>query len=587
MPDGTRTQKGCITCRIRKKKCDEQRPVCQCCQSRQLACYGYNEAAPAWYTSKANWKEVRDSDEARNLQTLAETRYKIRRKVAVTERVSSTSGTSRRSFEDDDYLRQQLQIQHFRSTARVGRASSSSNAVLCGGANIWQLRPDTIWWDSKVRSLAPDPDASNEKTRLLMLFLDVIHPISHTFYKLDLNKDRRWMLNRLVSSEALYNSALSVSACFDCSLTQPPSINNIGICPQVRSLQSKAVRELQIGIDKFVSMQTTPLDDFILTAVQLLDVVTNLEMLEIFSMLQGCWEMHHRASRKILNHVELCVSSNLCRDTESRNISLVESVLSCWYPDDERRRSLEFCLTNFIWIDVLAISTFGLQSYDPCAFSYLGLLQSEIIKPQNIMGCQSWIMAKIVEIAHLEQQIVTHRGTVTELLQRDQQIAEDLQSGTDMLERQRGHHRCDAIPIDEVNIIEEDSRLISILWSYGAQILRQTITSGLTLSAPPQALDQTYINATLSHLESLPPRLLMRASWPYTIAGCMSTSESQHARFQRVFTRTMQAAQPPGISWKGLIVMQECWRLRRVEGGGRRIGWREAMERLGARVLLT
>ena len=585
MSDGSRTQRGCITCRIRKKKCDEQRPICQCCRSRQLACYGYDEAAPAWYTSKANWKEVRDSDEARNLQTLAETRYKIRRRVAVTERVSSNFGASKWDFEDDDYLRQQLQLQHPRSAARVGRASPSSNAVLCGGANIWQLRPDTIWWDSKVRSLAPDPDVSNEKTRLLMLFLDVIHPISHSFYKLNSNKDRRWMLNRLVSSEALYSSALSISACFDCSLTQPPSINNIGICPQVRSLQSKAVRELQIEIDKFVSMQTTPLDDFILTAVQLLDVVTNLEMLEIFSMLQGCWEMHHRASRKILNHVELCVLSSPRMDTESKSPSLIESVLSRWPTDDERRRSLEFCLTNFIWVDVLAISTFGLQSYDPCAFSYLGLLQSNIIKPQEIMGCQGWIMAKIVEIAHLEQRIVTHQGTVKELLQRDQQIAEALQSGAARLERQRGHSRSDTIHID----IEEDSRLISILWAYGAQILRQTITSGLflDLSAPPQALDQTYINATLTQLESLPPRLLMRASWPYTIAGCMSTSESQHARFQRVFARTMQAAQPPGISWKGLIVMQECWRLRRVEGGGRRIGWREAMERLGARVLLT
>ena len=138
---------------------------------------------------------------------------------------------------------------------------SSSNAVF-GGANIWQLRPDTIWWDSRVRSLAPDPDASKEKTRLLMLFLDVILPISHSFYKLDLNKDRSWMIKRLTSSKALYDSALSVSACFDFSLTQPPTINNIGICPKVRSLQSRAVREFQLDIDEFVSMESTPLEDF-------------------------------------------------------------------------------------------------------------------------------------------------------------------------------------------------------------------------------------------------------------------------------------------------------------------------------------
>ena len=48
----------------------------------------------------------------------------------------------------------------------------------------------------------------------------------------------------------------------------------------------------------------------------------------------------------------------------------------------------------------------------------------------------------------------------------------------------------------------------------------------------------------------------------------------------------MQEAQPPGISWKGLIVMEECWKIRQDEGGVT-IGWREAMERLGARVILT
>ena len=236
-----------------------------------------------------------------------------------------------------------------------------------------------------------------------MLFLDVIHPISHSFYKLELNKDRNWMLNRLISNKALYISALSVSACFDCSLTQPPAINNIGITPKVRSLQSRAVRELQIDIDTFVSMNSTPLEDFIWTAMRLLDVVTHLETLEIFSMLQGYQKMHHRAAIRILDHVETVVSSNLREDTGSK-ASLVEAALSSWPPDDERRRSLEFCLTNFVWVDVLAISTFGLLSYDPCAFDYLGLLRSEIIKPQILMGCQGWIMGKIVEIAHLEQQ---------------------------------------------------------------------------------------------------------------------------------------------------------------------------------------
>ena len=579
MPDGSRARTGCITCRIRKKKCDEQRPVCQACRSRQLTCYGYNEPAPKWYTSKANWKEVRESDEAKNLQTLAGTRYKIRRKVPSTEGTSSILTASTQSREqNDDHHHLQLETP---PAMRGANTALSSNTAL-GGANIWQLRPDTIWWDSKMRSLAPGSNASNEETRLLMLYVDVIHPISYSFYKLDSSRARSWMFDRLVSNKALYNSALSISASFDHSLTQPLAINDIGICPKVRSLQSTAVRELQNEVERFVSMESTPLEAFIRTGIQLLDVISNLEALEIFSMLQGYWEMHHRAARKILNHLEICVSSKL-RDGTKSKASLVEAAFSIWPTGSERRRSLEFCITTFIWIDALAISTFGPLSYDPCAFDYLNLLESETVKPQIIMGCQGWIMAKVVEIARLEEWKVQHQNRMhlshiaAELFQRDREIADKLKCGIDKLERDHSRR--------EATALEEDSRLISILWAYGAQVFRQMVMFDLEHSSRT-SIDQTFVNACLEKLEQLPTRLTMRCSWPYTITGCMSISESQHQRFRRILSKTMEEAQPPGIAWKGLIVMEECWKLRQIKGNGW-IGWREAMERLGARVILT
>ena len=480
---------------------------------------------------------------------------------------------------DDEHLDQLLQVQSPLSTCTV-KDLSSSYAFL-GGANVWQLRPDTIFWDSKIRNLAPDSNISNEKTRLLMLFLDVIHPLSHTFYKLDSNDDRSWMLNRLVSSKGLYNSALSISACFDYSLSQPPCIDNIGICPKVRSLQSSAVRELQIEIDRFVLMDTTPLEELVWTGIQLLDVVVHLKTLEIFSMLQGYWEMHHRASRKILNHLEICVSSHV-HDGREPKASLVEAALSSWPLGDERRRSLEFCIANFVWIDVLAMSTFGSMSYEPCAFDYLDLLRSEIIKPQKLMGCQGWIMAQVVEIANLERRKILHQDlafqstSTTEILRCDKQIAAELEAGIWELERGYGQPNS--------TTWEDDSRLISILWAYGAQIFRQTITSDL--ESPQTNIDQNFVNTCLEKLEELPTRLVMRATWPYTIAGCMSTSESNHARFRQVLARTMLEAQPPGVSWKGLIVMEECWKLRQTGGIGT-VGWRDAMKSLGARIILT
>ncbi|MCJ1307014.1 hypothetical protein MMC25_000659 [Agyrium rufum] len=577
MPDGSRSRTGCITCRIRRKKCDEQRPICWACHSRQLACYGYSEPAPDWFTNKATWAEVRDSEDAKHLQNIAETRYKIRRKVGLRDGKLSAQKIRAQSCLEGGQVRTNPV-----SWSSLAIRMSPSSRIHVVGANIWQLRPESIWWDSKIRSLTSDPGfSSREETRLLMLFLDVIHPITHTFYKLEFSRDRSWMLDRLVSNEALHSSALSVSACFDHSLTQPPRINEIGMCSKVRHLQSRAVRHLQSEIDKFVMMECPPLEDFIWTGMQLLDVVSHLETLEIFSMLAGDWEMHHRGARRILNHVETCALPTL-NDDLAPKASRVETALSKWLPGDDRRRSLEFCISNFIWIDVLAISTFGLLSYAPCAFDYVGLLQSGVIKPQLIMGCQGWIMAIVVEIARLEQLKVTltnhMRGscTIADLLRIGKQIAGELHRGIAKLE---GDYNC-----SEESVLDQDIKLISIIWAYGAQVLLQATI--LEPESTARDIDQTIVNRCLQKLEELPTRLVMRTSWPYTIAGCMSSSDAQHQRFRRVLGRTMQEAQPPGIAWKGLIVMEECWKLRQKECD-RRIGWREAMDSLGARVILT
>jgi hypothetical protein len=413
-----------------------------------------------------------------------------------------------------------------------------------------------------------------------MLFMDVIHPITHTFYSLGTSKDRSWMLERLVSRQSLYCSALSISACFDYSLTQPPSINDIGICPKVRRLQSRAICELQTQIDEFASMKRTPVEDFIWAGIELLDVVTHLETLEIFSMLQGNWEMHHHAARRILNHIEICASVK--HETSKLNASVIEATLSKWPPGDTRRRSLEFSICNFIWIDVLAISTFGALCYTPCAFDYLGLLRSGIIRPQEIMGCHGWIMAIICEISSLEQWRMMHQNQThavdinAEMARRGNQLKDDLEQGIGRLESE---YKC-----THVAGMEEDIRLISIVWAYGALVLLQVTVLGA--DSNNSDMDQTFVNACLERLEALPTRLVMRTSWAYTVAGSMALDESQHARFRWIVGKTMQEAQPPGISWKGLIVMEECWRLRGVQGGGR-VGWREAMASLGARVILT
>lgn len=386
--NGTRSRTGCTTCRIRKKKCDEQRPVCRACRARQLTCYGFDAPTPTWVTGAASWGEVMDSKEAKELRTLAELRYRILRKVeSRNSPITAGAALSPASSPAEDQKISHSPLQVDGPPIFGDKFATLSIGYLITGVNIWQMCPETLWWDSKMRSLQPNSGcSSSDETRLLIMFMDVIHPITHTFYNLHTNADRSWMLERLVRTESLYNSSLSISACFEHSLTQKPTINEIGLSSTVRRLQSRSISMLRSDVDRFSVMNTTPVEDFVWAAIQLLDVITHLETLEIFSMLQGQWEMHHQASRRVLNHVE----TSALAVNDGTSAPVIEAMLSSLPAHDTRRRSLEFCIINFVWIDVLATSTFGSMSYYPCTFKYVHILEAGMIKPQNIMGCYGY-----------------------------------------------------------------------------------------------------------------------------------------------------------------------------------------------------
>ncbi|KAF4944750.1 hypothetical protein FGADI_12470 [Fusarium gaditjirri] len=581
--DGTRSRKGCLTCRIRKKKCDEELPACRACRSRDLACYGFNVPPPSWITNKASWKVVLESDEAKALRTVAELRYRVSRKLESRDPASAAIGLLPPDSESNSHQQRALHssaVYTSLNSSNCGIFASPSIIHLTNGVNIWQRQPDTIWWDSRMQSLQPGPEnSSREETRLLMLFLDVINPLTHTFYKLESNTERNWMLNRLISRHDLFSSALSVSACFEHSLTQRASVNEIGLSPKVSRLQSRFILILREEVERFSLMKPLPVEDFVWAGVHLLDVIAHLETLEIFSMLQGQWEVHHQAARKVLNHIETAVPLENRRSTP-----VIAGVLSSLPEDDAQRRSLQLSIFNFIWIDVLATSTFGAMSYPPFAFDYLPLLESGLIRTQDFMGCQSQVFAIVYRITRLEQlQLMQQREvhqdfTCPELQRQHNELEQQLDSVCQTLER---YIEAQASITSGLDL---DAAMISLIWAYGAKVLLQVINTPKMLEK--NGMDQTYVNICLEKLEALPTRLVMRTAWPYTITGSMAMSESQHYRFRLVLDKVLREAQAPGITWKGLIVMEECWRLQRMHDD-QLIGWRQAMDSLGARVILT
>ncbi|WWC64341.1 uncharacterized protein I303_106951 [Kwoniella dejecticola CBS 10117] len=53
-----RKRSGCLTCRLRKKKCDEGKPACGACLRLGLDCMGYETKRPEWMNKKEKVKDV-------------------------------------------------------------------------------------------------------------------------------------------------------------------------------------------------------------------------------------------------------------------------------------------------------------------------------------------------------------------------------------------------------------------------------------------------------------------------------------------------------------------------------------------------
>src|ERR1700691_1650431 len=76
----TRTTKGCWTCRIRKKKCDEGCPSCGPCTFRQIICYGYGEKPWFMHREEDQKAEIEKIQRAVNESLRARRAFRVAKK---------------------------------------------------------------------------------------------------------------------------------------------------------------------------------------------------------------------------------------------------------------------------------------------------------------------------------------------------------------------------------------------------------------------------------------------------------------------------------------------------------------------------
>lgn len=237
--------------------------------------------------------------------------------------------------------------------------------------------------------------------------------------------------------------------------------------------------------------------------------------------------------------------------------------------------ALKFFVTGFIWVDILSCAS-GLRTFETDSFDYTSLLNDNTLELHKVMGCHNWVMIIMMKIANLDNQKKTIHLKDTLALQDFLDEATRLQCSLETGIANLLHTR------PTVTHLQLDSNLVTEMFAHAALTYLH-----VTMSGPNPNISEIRISVAraLSALILLPSRLLFRISWPFCIIACMASPE-QETLFREVFQRALMAGEPIGTIWKGLRIVEECWRLRSL-WGGKELAWKEAMGSLGVKVLLA
>ncbi|KAI8674581.1 hypothetical protein NCS57_00356300 [Fusarium keratoplasticum] len=311
---GSRSKTGCWTCRLRRKKCDENKPACENCTSRNLECYGYDQK-PAWMLGKESWQHVLNSDEARAIKDAAEKAYSRRRQKNLHTAPWSAG----------------VIVQHVKE---LGHPVQSTTILDRTWSNCTQTLRDCDY----------APNYQHVQT-----FLDVIFPLQWGFFALCKQPDRRWLFDTIIASEPMYHASSGLCISFETGVKAGFTNGTCHITPEVRKSRLLALQGLQPCIAEL--QEQKPQNSSLLKAVHAVAIMLLLSSLEIYGETEGTWEVHLNAAGTALDLVERQLAT-------PDNASAIGELLSNSTLSFETR-ALGLFVATYAWTDILAEAVHG------------------------------------------------------------------------------------------------------------------------------------------------------------------------------------------------------------------------------------
>ncbi|KAI1812116.1 fungal-specific transcription factor domain-containing protein [Poronia punctata] len=496
-----RSSQGCWTCRVRRKKCDEARPVCATCQSLEIVCQ-YSDAKPDWFDGGAREKKMADELKAMVKRRAMERRERRWARMPDVEDPSPPTPTQTRKeaqanqSSDQDHVMGGTTGNPTSSTSEedeTGGMSSSSSGDSNGNSNSNNntARPEseTSTEESPTSSqpssssspgtIAQLPirdavtsavnsfpeDRSEMEVTMTMIYLDYVVPFLFPFYRpCLLESSRGWILVLLMKNRALFHTALALASWLYAVMLDAADGTHGGCCraswAELQAQQEISLKALQEDI---AALSSRGVANAFRDAVSCMQSVIQLLQFEVVMADTANWECHHDAAVALFDQV-ITHHANVNTDTDDDVANPWSAILDRIsfpfkrIPLGPNRHILtsdqsayRFYTAYLLWIDIVAATATGtaprLRKY------HAELLSGEtpIIHLDEYVGCHSWAMLEIAAVAELAawkraQQAETSLSTI-ELVRRACAIQERIQARINTLELELGLDESSTTPM--------------------------------------------------------------------------------------------------------------------------------------------
>ncbi|KAF2149259.1 hypothetical protein K461DRAFT_281616 [Myriangium duriaei CBS 260.36] len=626
----SRSNTACWTCRLRRKKCDEEHPACRNCITLDVPCHGYGQ--------KPSWKDggEKEAEVTQRIKRMVKTNLQRRRREQFRRSrhspdpsVQSTATGSKsnspllspfRDLGSNDLsldhsflldignfevpaIDDELDISaYFSSPTRTENTISAPFippqskipplAPLDISASpfhhLHRLSGSTSLPTPDFTPFAPLPTETQSSSRshieslLLGYYFDCVFDEYFPFYKSSSSSNNRsWLLSLICHNGPAYHATLALCATYQYSVSREDAIPNYTKEVALKDAQlyhTTALKGLREQLDSFVSGQKSAVTYPEECARALLSIL-QLVFASILRSEHQAWKLHFEAASRLFAANSISPNDPLT----THPATTTDTTLPCsqLMPDficdqsfdfgglsalDER--PLQFLLGNFIRLDALSCATFRTRA--TLTIPLTSILSAHDISP--LTGCLNATISALLRISALDtwrsDEERAGRLSLPKLVQRASAIESDLNALLDS--------RADSVVGSPKTTPPATGlpALIAPVYISAALVYLHVVVSGPHPHLPEI---KTSVKATLERLRALPVRARAeRVAWPICVAGCMATGEEAGA-FNGELVAPAEGR--VGASTRvALQVVKECWRIR--EGTGS-CEWSKAMGSLG------